>query len=627
MNESDEAQKQVDAPAQTSTTQDDGLPLPTPDVFELGPLLTTTSQPSLACLPKLADEDSTPGSSRELEVISPLDLDFTMASDLGPPDFPPYNLSTTHAVRPRNAQSIVSSSYSDDAEESQIEVLRELLPLFPLPPSSIPIYTPKTPSPLNARNSHAATPTGPPRHHWVDADSDEESPYDSPSTSRKMASSPEVVMVEDTPPPRPAKPTSSSRRRQGKTNRAKAAAEKVNAPSSSDSDHDNTGLPFDADSLDADIVLATEGSWRRVQGDPSVFHSKGMAPIQRSAWNEIDDNEPVLAIQIPNHGAKEPGTGERVASMSNFLRHRLRIPHHSITSSYSVTGFHGMNTEPFWYLVQGLSIYVILELVRLGYLNSPDLTLYFDFWRDYNPHLCATFRLIHRFGAQTKAEYEEVIRREFIDSDLYDKIFDILTRDIDRDGMWRNVTRVDALTQIIDSVEVDVFPYRTSGATSESVAVVYIKPPTADRRDWLNFCSIIRGHDFGSSATGSPEIYLGRIWCSYCHSLGHTAGRCTSTESDAAASPRRNLQQQRHRIEDVDVAEVWTVEQAEDEVAVAEVAEVEEVSTKPPRVGSSDTPCDVFDKFPICNALLDYPPLIIVVYKKSISDYPMYEPL
>ncbi|TFY51745.1 hypothetical protein EVJ58_g10403 [Rhodofomes roseus] len=381
---------------------------------------------------------------------------------------------------------------SDDDDQSDIG---DLLPLFPLPPSSIPTSSPRTPAPH--RHQRQATPIAPARgHRWSVVSTSSIDDDGSWRSSQRTPSIQEVEMADATRPDTPI-PTSSSHsrrrirrrllRRERREHRAASVAS--TSQTSADDGPDEPPITFDVDALDPDYVAPLSRSWRRVQGDSASWRGRGMAAAQRESWNELDDTESVLAVQIPFHGTEEPGVSMRIELMLEVFRRVLLIPGAFILPGYSVAGFHGMNTEPFWYLARGIPLPTIVALVGLGWLNSTPITLNFDFWRDSNPHLCGMFRFIYRFGAQTKAEYENLVRRALLESDLFDTTYDVLTRDISRGGMWRGSTRIDALNAILDSIDVDIIHCRVSANTTEPVAVIYVMPPTSDRRDWLRFSS------------------------------------------------------------------------------------------------------------------------------------------
>ncbi|KAH9830959.1 uncharacterized protein C8Q71DRAFT_727152 [Rhodofomes roseus] len=417
-----------------------------------------------------------------------------------------------------------AASFSSDSDD-QSSSLADILPLFPLPPSSIPASTPRTPA--RQSNRRPDTPIVPPRgHHWSDVSNGSTIREESSTYSERSPSIPEVEMIDATRPATPPPTSSHARRRRRRRAERAARSASRNSRSTDDSVLDGPPVPFNIDELDPDIIIPPPGSWRPVQGDSASWKGRGMATPQWESWDALDREEAVLAIQIPFHGAEEPGVNVRIDMMLNVLRRLLLIPSAYILPGYSPAGYHGMNVEPFWYLGRGIPLTVIVALVTMGWFNSSIITLHFDFWRDNNPHLCAMFRLIHRFGAQSKAEYEELVRRELVDSELYDVIYEVLKRDMERGGMWRNSRRVDALNRVLESVDVDVINCRITANTTEPVAVIYMKPPTADRRDWQRFSNQLKKHRFGSNIAGHPEPFTSRVWCGYCHSLGHTAGTC-----------------------------------------------------------------------------------------------------
>ncbi|TFY62964.1 hypothetical protein EVJ58_g3519 [Rhodofomes roseus] len=444
---------------------------------------------------------------------SAYDIDFAMVSDSDPIESLLFRRSDFVDSSPMTqGRHAGAPSRVDD----QLDDISHLIPLFPLPSSSIPPSTPRTPKAPRATRSRTATPKAKPRHHWSDSSDDlSQAPDDPPALQRRSPSSPpEVAMADASPPSRSASRASSSshRGRQGRgRGRHSMAAVDESRQSSVERLAAEPELPFDVDTLDPDVIIPLPGSFRGVQGDDAEKKHKGMAPVQKHSWDDLDEEEPTLAMMIANHGTEEPGIGEREQMIINLFRLLLRVLGISVLSAYSLTGFHGMNTEPFWYLGRGIPLRVIIALVKLGWLNTSSITLHFDFWRDTNPHLCAMFRLVHRFGAQSKAEYEDVVRRELVESDLYDTLYDVVTRDMERGGVWSNYIRVDALNAIVDSVDVEVLPCKVSQTTWESIAMIYLVPPTTDPRDWLRFCTLLRKHGFGSDAAGHPDAFKGRV--------------------------------------------------------------------------------------------------------------------
>ncbi|TFY58073.1 hypothetical protein EVJ58_g6634 [Rhodofomes roseus] len=421
------------------------------------------------------------GSSRSV-----YDIDFAMISDSDPIESLLFRRSdfadTPPATPGRHAGA--SSRVND-----QLDDISHLIPLSLLPPSSVPPNSPRTPKAPRSTRSRNATPKPKPRHHWSDS-SDDRSQVDdaSPAAPHHPPSPPEVAMADAAPPPRPSPSQAPSHRHNHERGKRPMATNAHARESSAEQSDDEPELPFDVDSLDPDAVIPPPGSFRSIQGDNAEKKHKGMAPVQKDSWDDLDEEGPSLAIMIANHGTEEPGIGEREQMIINLFHHLLRVVGITVLSAYSLTGFHGMNLEPFWYFGRGIPLRVIITLVKLGWLNTSSITLHFDFWRDTNPHLCAMFRLVHRFGAQSKAEFEEVVRRELVESDLYDTLYDVVIRDIERGGVWSSYTRVDALNAIVDSVDVEVLACRVTQTTMESVAMIYINPPTADHRDWLRFC-------------------------------------------------------------------------------------------------------------------------------------------
>ncbi|TFY64065.1 hypothetical protein EVJ58_g2866 [Rhodofomes roseus] len=401
--------------------------------------------------------------------------------------------------------------------------------LFPLPSSSILSDSPQTPTCPRRSNARDTSPVDSPVQQWDESSDDE--PIHSPTPQNSPLSPPEVAMEVSPEPPTPIpSPNHHHRNRHRHRSHGRcsaAASSSTRLPTPSPSPSLEPAIPFDVESLDPDVAVPPTNSWCRVQGDSHLHKSRGMAPDQRVAWDRLDNSEPVIIIQIPLHGTEELGASIRITILFNVFVQILHLLGASFLPGYSDAGFHGMNKEPYWYLVHGLPINVCIELVRMGWLSSSPATINFDFWRDHNPHLCAVFRLIHRFGAQTKAEYEEVIRREFIDSSLYNSLYDTVSRDINRGGMWEGLSHLVAIEEILASVDVGVIHCRVAPDIIEPVAIIYLTPPTADEHDWTRFWNSIKDHTFGSSATSNPVHFEGRIWCGYCHSLGHTVTSCS----------------------------------------------------------------------------------------------------
>ncbi|KAH9831462.1 uncharacterized protein C8Q71DRAFT_726939 [Rhodofomes roseus] len=428
-------------------------------------------------------------------------------------------------VTPTNAPSNTSSrSVLDGREERnghmQFVYRGETFP-FPIPPSSSPLNAlPQTPPPhqrgRSSRSQHTgATQAAPVKGNLWAYDSDDALASPAPR-SHKSSRLSDILM----PDASPARPTSSqSRRRRPKkranrrrlSNLARKARGASSSASASPTSSDDERIPFDAENLDPDVTVPPRSLWRKPQGDRPDWKARGMATTQKEAWDEIDETQAVVAIQIPNHGTEEPGLDERIAAMTNAFVRDLRIPNVAFIPAYSLEGFHGPNKEPHWYLARGMSLLICIALVRMGWLNSSTVTLNFDFWRDTNPLLCGMWRLIHRFGAQSKDEYLKLVRRELLSSELYCVMMHVIAKDVARGGFWEGFSPDEALNMILNSVDVDIIPARTVGNAVEPVAVLHVTPPTADRKDWLRFCDMLRKHGFGSSETGHPVAFTGRL--------------------------------------------------------------------------------------------------------------------
>ncbi|TFY59016.1 hypothetical protein EVJ58_g6046 [Rhodofomes roseus] len=320
-----------------------------------------------------------------------------------------------NAARRHNARHArISVETSDDDELSDIA---EMLPLFPLPPLSIPSGaalsgSPRTPTPHT--NRRPATPALLARgHRWSVMSNDDSADGDDSPRPQSTPSLPEVKMMDATHPDTPWPQLSSHCRRHLRRSlhcHARHSASSASSSQSSDNIPEEPPVTFDIDVLDPDIIIPLTGSWRRVQGDNDAWKGRGMAAAQRKSWTALDRRKPVLAVQIPLHGSEEPGVSIRIEAMLDVFRRVLLIPHVFILPGYSAAGFHSMNTEPFWYLARGIPLPTIATLVHTGWLNSSMITLHFDFWCNTNLHLCTMFKLIYRFGAQSKAKYKELVR-------------------------------------------------------------------------------------------------------------------------------------------------------------------------------------------------------------------------
>ncbi|TFY53103.1 hypothetical protein EVJ58_g9637 [Rhodofomes roseus] len=425
-----------------------------------------------------------------------------------------------------------------------------LAPLFPLLPSSQRSTTPHTPEPhrgrarpinppLQSKGKQRAveTPIEPSSSIYLPPSSSKGQPSASTSSSSSSTSQPQERLSQDSDmevdsqpsqsiSPSPS-PTPSSRRR----SQRRRAATKARATLSPAPPPPTRQFEFllDIDAIDPDITIPPRESWRPPQGDCAGWKAINMAPEQKLAWELLCKHRLMLALQIPRHGTEEPGEAERIARILDLLFRLSKVPGISVLTAYSVIGYLGLNREPFWYLVIGLSEAWCSTLATIGWADSPTITLNFTLWQHENPTLCAAFRLIHRFGAQSKAEYIDVIRREILNDDhkLHRTTLEILEKDVEKRGRWRRHTLNDAFGELLDSVDVDIVQVSVSQTTTERIAVVYISPPTANRKDWLTFCDALQRHGFGSAEAGHPEHYKGRLWCGYCHSLGHTMELCT----------------------------------------------------------------------------------------------------
>ncbi|KAH9841867.1 uncharacterized protein C8Q71DRAFT_720937 [Rhodofomes roseus] len=385
--------------AQTSTPAASPLP-----ASNSGP-----SEPSLRTNNHAHTNEPSTSQSRDSNADSTSDLNFTVIPDSDVVEAllaPPSNESpqtprrdSTSGRRHSGLRMRASIDTSDDDDD--LSYLGDILLLFPLPPSSLPSSTPRTP--VSRRTQRPATPFAPPRgHHWSEVGNNSINGDGPTRLSLQTPSIPEVEMDDATRLPDTPVPTSSSHtrrrirrlllRRERREHRSAPAPSP--SPSLSSDDPDDAQAPFDVDALDPDFIVPPSGSWRQVQGDSTVWRGRGMAAGQRESWNALDAAEAVLAVQIPLHGTEEPGVSTRIEIMLDVFRRTLLIPGTFILPAYSIAGFHGMNTEPFWYLARGIPLSKIMALVNIGWLNSSPVTLHFDFWRDTNPHLCASGKTV-----------------------------------------------------------------------------------------------------------------------------------------------------------------------------------------------------------------------------------------
>ncbi|KAH9832067.1 uncharacterized protein C8Q71DRAFT_861358 [Rhodofomes roseus] len=249
---------------------------------------------------------------------------------------------------------------------------------------------------------------------------------------------------------------------------------------------------------DPDVVVPPAGSFRRVQGDHPDWKKKNMDPKQVKAWEELIKGQPYVVVQVAELGTEGPGVNERIDEIMAILLRLSQIlgiviiPSHSVKKPTDDDNTpKPRNKEPVWYLILGLTEKWCAALIRAAWLDSQKISLNFDRWTHDIPTLCAAFRFVYRFGAHSKEEYDAIVRRELLESDIRKVIIEILLADIERGGQWRRSTRDDAFGAILDSVDVDVITVNVTAHLSEPVAFIHIAPPTSDWQDWLRFCAAV----------------------------------------------------------------------------------------------------------------------------------------
>ncbi|KAH9833138.1 uncharacterized protein C8Q71DRAFT_725814 [Rhodofomes roseus] len=280
--------------------------------------------------------------------------------------------------------------------------------------------------------------------------------------------------------------------------------------------------PYNIILADPDIMVPPEGLLKKTQGDRVNWEKKGLAPKQVKVWNNLGRDNPFIVVQFGELRAEHAGMNERAVFLYSLLtclseRTDIRVnPGHSPLEEkeYNNNKDAPPNVEPFWIGIKNLPKEWCLVLARAAWLHAGNHILNFVLWRNDLPTLCAAFRSVFRFRALLKE-----------DSELQEITVNILLRDIGKGGRRRAV-QDDAFGAILDSVDVEVHNCRITPHTSEDVAFIHITSPTADWQDWVLFRNAIQAHGFGSLTAGHRVAFKTRVFCGFCHSIGHPIGRC-----------------------------------------------------------------------------------------------------
>ncbi|KAH9831842.1 uncharacterized protein C8Q71DRAFT_861513 [Rhodofomes roseus] len=492
---------------------------------------------------------------------SDMDIDSTVdlrASQFGQPSLLPRrdrpdhaqpNDNQTHpfvANSPRPSSSFAKKSGAKNARASISSHAGTDVSPFPLRQPTSSSHDPRTPTQSRGQRARTATPAAPSRPSTRASRKrpEERSPTPQPSRFDHETSdeemTPRSTVARDSSPESHYPTPPHHKRGRGRYSVARATRRRSQPTPARTPSPD----PYDIIMQDPDIVVPPAGSFRRVQGDRVDWKKRNMDMEQIEAWKEICMDRPTVAVQVGELGTEAPGVNERIDDIGSILFRLSQTPGILVTPAHPPKPIQAQalpitrnappkptNKDPVWYLVDGLSEKWCAALIRAAWLSTVKLSLNFEAWTHEIPNLCAAFRLIYRFRANNKDEYDVIVRRELLDSDLNKVVVDILLKDIARGGRWRRYTRDDAFGEILDSVDVDIVHCNVTPHLSEPVAFLHISSPTSDWQDWLVFCDAIRKHGFGSTATGHPVLFTNRVYCGYCHSLGHTHRRTYSNSS------------------------------------------------------------------------------------------------
>ncbi|TFY58258.1 hypothetical protein EVJ58_g6520 [Rhodofomes roseus] len=402
--------------------------------------------------------------------------------------------------------------------------------------SSSPAAQSRTPT--QQRSSHARTPTpaAPPRipGKFVKKRGAAKSPTQSSLRARQTSSDEEMLPTSDAPVQSDAS-THDARPREPaiRHGRGRYSLYAVGNPPVQRTPSPELS-PYDVLLADSDITIPPEGLLKETQGDRMDWKKKGLCLKQAKAWNDLGRGRPLIVVQFGELGAEEAGMNERAVFLVALLsrlseRNDVQVnPGHGPLEEgrYEDNKDAPPNKEPYWIAIENLPDDWCIALARAAWLRAGKYVLNFTLWRHDPPTLCAQFRSVFRFKAQSKEEYEAIVRRELLNSELMTLTLNLLEGDIERGGKWRRALLDDAFGAILDSVDVEVHNSRITSHTSEDIAFIHISSPTADWQEWITFRDAVQAHKFGSSAAGHPIPFLGRVFCGFCHSLGHPTGRC-----------------------------------------------------------------------------------------------------
>ncbi|KAH9830776.1 uncharacterized protein C8Q71DRAFT_862092 [Rhodofomes roseus] len=510
------------------------------------PILFTQSSPSPSYL---ASTD--PGDNEALNGADnmSIDLEVEPGSIFGQPDFTHHTTASWNGSQSNRFEHLEPDapgpSNKRDGGRRSDAARSERIPSSdksPIPSRqpSFSITPPQTPRQSRGNRARTATPAAPSRIPTRSFKKRNVDRSPTPSSSRAQKSSSDVEMLlsdgesarssstarSATPPP----PRRPQQRRGGRGRYSVAAI--GNPPFQPSPSPEPT--PYDIIRADPDIIITPEGSMKKVQGDCIDWKKTGMDPGQAKAWNDYGRKRPLIVAQFAEHGTGEAGVDERVSFLHNLTARLssnddvLVTPAHGPLEARTqrVGVFSPANREPVWYSIEGLSEEWCIAFVRAAWLHTAGHTLNFALWGNSIPSLCAAFRYTFRFRAKSKEQYIAIVRRALLSDAVKKVVLEVLLRDIERGGRWKRSLRDDAFGEVLDSVDVQVISCRVSEHTSEPVAFIYITPPTADWNDWTRFRDAIQNYGFGSPAAGHPIAFKGRVYCTFCHSLGHPCGHC-----------------------------------------------------------------------------------------------------
>ncbi|TFY53249.1 hypothetical protein EVJ58_g9555 [Rhodofomes roseus] len=414
---------------------------------------------------------------------------------------------------------------------------------------------PQTPTQQQRSHTRTATPAAPPRTlgKFLKKRDVDRSPTPASTHAQRASSDEEMLPASDTPTRSPSTSRGETSNRHPTRGRGRYSVYAIGNPPVQRTPSPEL-TPYDLLLANPDLIIAPPGLLKKTQGDRADWKKKDMDVKQAKAWNDLGRSRPLIVVQFGEHSAEEAGTNERVADLL------LLLSTISEDCDVLINPAHGpvekrlgvdvkdipLNKEPYWFAIENLPEEWCLALARAAWLRYKNHALNFALWRNDLPTLCASFRSVFRFKARSREQYVAIVRRELLNSELRDVLLDVLLRDIDGGGKWRRALQDDAVGAILDSVDVEVYNCRITAHTSEDIAFIHITSPTADWQDWTRFRDAVQKHGFGSSAAGHPIPFLGRVFCGFCHSLGHPTGACPARafffprqQASQSAQPQR----------------------------------------------------------------------------------------